>query len=330
MKRTALLVLTLLVIAACSPGPDVSSSTTGQATAATTTEPVSTTAAPASARTGDDGFPVTVMDDAGAVTILSTPMSIVSISATATEQLFAVGAGEQVVAVDDQSDYPVEAPMTELSGFTPNLEAILALEPDLVITSFDPGDLVAGLRAVGVPVLVLGAAFTIDDVYRQMQVVGDATGHSEGAAAVNARIAADLAAIVDETGDAGVGVTYYHELDSTLFSVTSTSFIGQLYGLLGMENIADPADPDGASFGYPQLSSEYVVTADPQIIYLADAAFGESAETLAARPGWAGMTALETGAVVELDDDIASRWGPRVVDFLQVVSDSLERLTRSG
>lgn len=322
MKRSALLVLLLLVIAACSPGSSVSSSTTVQA-AATTTEP-------AKATTGDDAFPVTVMDDVGEVTIPATPRSIVSLSATATEQLYAVGAGGQVVAVDDQSDYPAEAPMTELSGFTPNVEAILALEPDLVIASFDPGDLVEGLQAVDVPVLLLGAAFTIDDVYRQMQVVGDATGHSEEATAVNARIAADLDAIVDETGDVGVGVTYYHELDSTLFSVTSSSFIGRLYALLGMENVADSADPGGASFGYPHLSSEYVVTADPQIIYLADAVFGESAETLAARPGWAGMTALETGAVVELDDDIASRWGPRVVDFLQVIADSLDRLTPSG
>jgi iron complex transport system substrate-binding protein len=105
--------------------------------------------------------------------------------------------------------------------------------------------------------------------------------------------------------------------------VTSSTFIGQVYALLGMENIADPADPEGT--GYPQLSAEYIVAQDPDMVFLADADFGESAESLAARPGWEGMSALESGAVVELDADIASRWGPRIVDFLRTVADAVQR-----
>ncbi len=330
MKRTALLIALLLAVVACSP-VDTTTTSTASLESTTTTIASTTTSAPAATTTTvDDGFPVTVAADNGSVTIDSRPTAVISISASATEMLFAVGAGDQVVAVDDQSDYPTEAPMTDLSGFTPNLEAILAFEPDLVIASFDPGNLVEGLEVAGVPVLLLNAAPTIDDVYRQIEVIGVATGNIDRALLVNGEIREGLEAVAAEAAGAADGVTYYHELDNTLYSVTSQSFIGQLYALLGMVNIADPADPDGASFGFPQLSSEYVVTADPNIIFLADAVFGESAETLAARPGWEGMSALESGAVVELDADVASRWGPRIVEFLQVIADSIMSLQPSS
>jgi iron complex transport system substrate-binding protein len=121
-------------------------------------------------------------------------------------------------------------------------------------------------------------------------------------------------------------LTIFHEIDDTLFSVDSTTFIGELYGLLGLRNIADAAEGD--SGGYPQLSAEFVVSADPDIIFLADTkCCGQSLETIGARPGWSGLTAVQNGNVVELDDDVASRWGPRVVDFLQSVSDGVADAT---
>jgi cobalamin transport system substrate-binding protein len=120
-------------------------------------------------------------------------------------------------------------------------------------------------------------------------------------------------------------LSYYHELDKNLYSATSKTFIGQLYAQLGMENIADAADKDGS--GYPQLSAEYVVKADPDLIFLADTkCCGQSAKTVAARDGWEQLTAVKSGGVVELDDDIASRWGPRVVDFLKTVAAKVESL----
>lgn len=330
MKRTVMFAL-VLVVAACSPG-DEETTTTAQA-APTTTEAVSTTttAQPAAtATTNDPEFPATVMDDLGPVTIEERPESIVSLSATATEMLFAIGAGDQVIAVDDQSDFPPEAPMTDLSGFTPNLEAILSYEPDLVVLSFDPADnpTTDGLETVGVPTLLLDAATGIEDVYRQIEVIGEATGNLESAQALNEELQRDVEEIVTTAGDTGEGVTYYHELDSTFFTVTSGTFIGEVYGLLGLENIADAATEDGG--GFPQLSSEFIVAADPDIIFLADAEFGESLETLAERPGWGEMTATQRGTVVELDGDIASRWGPRIVEFLQVVADAVEEHAREG
>ncbi|MGB7860189.1 MAG: ABC transporter substrate-binding protein [Acidimicrobiia bacterium] len=321
MKRAALLSVLLLVVGACSPS-DTSAPTTVE-TRLTTTSSSSTTIAPTTTVEATVGFPVTVEADNGTVAIEDRPEAVVSLSSTATEMLFAVGAGPQVVAVDDQSSYPAEAPITDLSGFTPNLEAILSYAPDLVVIAFDPGDLVAGLDAAGVPVLSFGAALTIDDVYRQLEVLGIATGNHEGASETSVGIQEDLASIVADAEGLGEGVSFYHEIDALLYTVTSSTFFGAIYGLFGMENIADPADEDNAAFGYPQLSGEYVVASDPDIIFLANTLYGESAETVSERPGWEVMTAVGNGDIVELDSDIASRWGPRIVDFAQAVADAL-------
>ncbi len=252
-------------------------------------------------------------------TAASAPSGIVSLSATATEILFAIGAGDQVVAVDDQSTYPEEAPTSALSGFTPNVEAIANYDPDLVVISYDPGDLVVGLGALGIDVLMQGAASAIDDTYSQIAELGDLTGHSDEAAALNAEIVAGLESLAE--GHPGAGMTYFHEVDSTLYSATSSTFLGQLYALLGLENIADPADEDG--WGYPQLSPEYVIDVGPDLIFLADAEWGESAETVAARPGWDTMSAVQAGNVFPLDET-AGRWGPRIVDFLTTVRAAVE------
>jgi iron complex transport system substrate-binding protein len=268
-------------------------------------------------------FPVTVEADNGSVTIEKRPEAIISLSSTATEMLFDIGAGPQVIAVDDQSNYPAGAPMTDLSGVTPNLEAILSLEPDLVVIFFDPGDLIAGLETVGVPVLSYGAALAIDDVYRQIDALGMATGNVAGAAASNTAIAAGLEVAVTASGDDGEGVTYYHEISSDFYTATSSTFFGEIYALFGMANIADSADADGSAFGYPQISSEYIVTSNPDIIFLANVLYGESAETVAERPGWDVMTAVQSGHIAELDSDVASRGGPRIVEFAESVADSL-------
>ena len=277
----------------------------------------STTAEPA------QEFPVTVEADNGSVTIERRPEAIISLSSTATEMLFDIGAGSQVIAVDDQSNFPQAAPMTDLSGFTPNLEAILSLQPDLVVIFFDPGELIAGLEAAGIPVLSQGSAFTVDDMYHQIEALGKATGNVEGAAASNAAIQAGLGAAVTASGDLGEGVTYYHEISSDFYTATSSTFFGEIYGLFGMENIADPADADGSAFGFPQISSEFIVTSDPEIIFLANVFYGESAETVSLRPGWNVMSAVRTGHIAELDSDVASRGGPRVVEFAESISNAL-------
>ena len=239
-----------------------------------------------------------------------------------------VGAGEQVVAVDSNSNYPAQAPTTDLSAYQPNLEAIAGYQPDLVVYSDDPGELASGLAKLGVPALQQPAAKTLDDTYAQIEQLGQATGHAAEAGKLTATMRGEIEKIAGAARPERP-LTYYHELDKNLYSATSRTFIGQLYAQLGMENIADAADKEAS--GYPQLSAEYVVKADPDLIFLADTkCCGQSARTVAARDGWDQLTAVKSGGVVELDDDVASRWGPRVVDFLKTVAAKVDTLETVG
>ncbi|MFC3503794.1 ABC transporter substrate-binding protein [Micromonospora krabiensis] len=268
-------------------------------------------------------FPVTV----GAVTLDKRPEKIVSLSASATEMIFAVGAGPQVVAVDDNSNYPAEAPKTDLSGFQPNAEAIAAKNPDLVVISDDRNKIVDQLGKLKIPVYITPAAKTLDDSYRQITDLGALTGHTAEAADVTKRMRDDIAKLVKDLPQRSKKLTYYHELGPELYSATSKTFIGSLYTMAGLENIADPADADGSNGGYPQLSQEVIVKANPDFVFLADTkCCQQSAETVKARSGWAGITAVKNNQVVALDDDIASRWGPRVVDLLRAIVDAVAKV----
>ena len=252
------------------------------------------------------------------------PKAIVSLSPTATEMLFAIGAGDQVIAVDDQSNFPAEAldKPHDLSGFEPNVEAIAALQPDLVImqdTTVQPQ-----LEALGITVFVGAAPASFDDVYAQIEQLGAATGHVGDAAELVGQMQADIDAAIAAAPEPAEALAFYHELDNTLYSVTSNTFIGQVYTLFGLTNIADEAQPGN---DYPQLNAEYIVQQNPALIFLADTkCCGESPETVAARPGWDAIAAVQNGNVVAIDDDIASRWGPRLVDFVQAVSDALVKV----
>jgi iron complex transport system substrate-binding protein len=306
--RRSLLPLTLLVLALVAAGCGQDGSTSGAAAPA---GPAAT-------------FPVTLDTPGGKLTLERQPQRIVSMSPTATEMLFAIGAGGQVTATDSNSNYPKEAPTTDLSAYEPNLEAIAGYKPDLVVYSDDPGDLAAGLGKLGIPALAQPAAKGLDDTYAQLDQLGRATGHLAEAGRLTESMRAEIQKITAGSRPERP-LTYYHELDKNLYTATSSTFIGQLYKQLGMENIADAADKEGT--GYPQLSAEYVVKADPDLIFLADTkCCGQSASTVAARDGWEQLTAVRSGGVVELDDDVASRWGPRVVDFLKTVAAKVESL----
>jgi len=296
---------------ASSPAPAAS------ATAARPTAPASAAA-----------FPVTVKAGNGAVTIDSEPARIVSLSPTLTEDLYGVGAGGQVVAVDSDSDYPAGVPKTSLSGLTPNLEAIARYNPSLVVASQDSGGLAAGLAKLGIPVLIEPAVPTIAAAYAQIQQVGQATGHAAQAATLVASMQRQIAADVNQAGAAHPAFTYYWELSANPFySATSATFIGQVVGLFGLKNIADKAAKP-ADAGYPQLSQEYIVTARPQVIFLADnqaADGGQSPAVVAKRPGWAGIPAVRDHAVIGLNDDVASRWGPRIPLLVAEIAQAVEQ-----
>ena len=299
---------------------------TGLAACSDSDEPSATTQASAAATGGS--FPVAVLsgplDGGENITIEERPEAVISISPTATEMLFAVGAGEQVIAVDDQSDFPTDAPVTDLSGFEPNVEAILGYSPDLVLTSNEDPELVSALDTAGVTTLVLPAAQDLEEAYSQVERIGQATGQVEGADEVVADMKTGVEKAVADAQGAGT-LTYFHELDPTLFTATSDTFIGEVYGLFGLTNIADAAA--GAGDTYPQLSAEFVVQANPDLVFLADGQCCQvTPESLVTRAGWSSIKAVTNGGVYVLDEDVASRWGPRVVEFAQSVGAAITGL----
>lgn len=260
-------------------------------------------------------YPVTVGD----LTLTTQPMRIISLSPTATEMLYAIGAGAQVVAVDDYSNFPAEAVAlgTALSGYEPNVEAIAGYTPDLVIVAYDAGGIVDQLKSLSIPVFMAAAATSFEDVYSQIEQLGALTGNLENAVQLSGQMQTDIAAAVAEVQLPTTPITYFHELDNTLYSATSNTFIGQVYDLFGLKNIADGVI-DGND--YPQLSAEVIVKANPDIIFISHS---ETPEVVAARDGWGRLKAVTNNQVIALPADIPSRWGPRIVEFVKVIRDAI-------
>ena len=270
----------------------------------------------------DEGFPVTISSAAGEWTLQAPPQRVVSLSPTATEILFAIGAGDQVIAVDAFSNYPEEAPTTDLSGWDPNVEAIVAFGPDLVVIANDANDLVAALTELDIPVLISPAAADIESGYDLVGQLGIAVGQIDGAAATVATMRDEIDAALAKAPQAPLRI--YHELDETYFSASSFGFIGAIYAAMGAENIADEADVDG--FGFPQLTEEYIVDADPELIVITDQV-SYTPDDVAARPGWDEVSAVVEGHIVVVNADIASRWGPRLPQFIDAVAEALAAAT---
>lgn len=308
MKRSlsiAALAALMVVSVACSDDASTTNTTAAPETSA------AVTAAPESTTTIGDSVPAPAAK------------AIVSLSPTATEMLYAIGAVDQIIAVDDQSNFPAEALQKphELSGFEPNVEAIAALQPDLVV--LQDGTIQPQLEGLGITVWVGPAAATFDDIYAQISQLGAATGHESEASALIDSMKASIDAAVAAAPKLD-GATVYHELDPTFYSVTSNTFIGSVYGLFGIANIADGVEQGN---DYPQLNAEYIVQQNPTLVFLADTkCCAQTAAEVAKRPGWDAIAAVKNGSVVELDDDIASRWGPRVVDLITVIADALAKV----
>jgi iron complex transport system substrate-binding protein len=298
--------------------------------AGTSASTASSSAASPPAAAGSQ-FPVTVTASNGSVTIKAKPARIVSLAPTATEDLYAVGAGPQVVAVDQDSDYPTTAPVTKLSGLTPNIEAIAKYNPDLVVASQNSGGLVSGLGKLGIPVLIEPAVANLNGAYQQIDQIGQATGHLAQAEKTTASMKAQIAATVKQAGSSHPDLSYYWELTANpYYSVTSSTFIGQVVGLFGLKNIANAAG-NAANGGYPELSEEYIIKAGPQIIFLADnqaADGGQTPAVVAKRPGWSVLPAVKDHEVIGLNDDIASRWGPRLPQLVAEIAQAVEQASK--
>lgn len=240
------------------------------------------------------------------------PDRILSLSASATQMLYAVGAGAQVVGVDKYSIYPASAPRTPFTGYESSAEAYLSKRPDLVLLAYDENHLVEQLHALHIATLLLPPANDVAGAEREIVEIGQATGHLAGARAEVSSLNARLASIADRVGTAAKGRTYYLEVDPTLYAPSSKTFVGSLFTRLGMRNVADPAAKAGAT--YPQLSAEYLLKANPDYVFLADSVCcGQRAATFASRPGFSALSAVRDHRVFAVNDSLASQWGPHTL-----------------
>ena len=256
-----------------------------------------------------------------AYAVASTPQRIISLSPSATEDLFAIGAGKQVVAVDALSNYPKSAPHSKLDAFSPNVEAIAKYKPDLVIlqsSATKASAVKAALEKLKIKVFFEVTPSDLNGAYAEITSLGSATGKKTQAAALVIRMKSAIANAIT-AGKRTSPTPIFHEVDNTLYSATSKTFIGHVYSDFNTTNIADAADT-ADSYGYPQLTNEYILKANPSVIFVGD---GESTAQISSRAGWGSVDAVSKKQIIILPDDIPSRWGPRLVDFYQFVSRTL-------
>jgi iron complex transport system substrate-binding protein len=263
---------------------------------------------------------VTITDgDGDNVRLDEAPERIVALAPSYVEILFEIGADELVVAVDENTDYPPEAAdLPKLSGFEPSVEAIVEYDPDVVLIQFDPGGLKDALETNEIAVFSLVSPESIMGVYEQIHTIGRISGHATESQQLVDEMEEEINTTVATIPEGTEGPRVFHEVDNTLYSVGPGSFIHDMYVTLKAQNIAESTGEP-----FPQLNNEAVISADPQVIILADEAFGESAETVAARPGWDQTAAVKDGRIHGADPDIYSRPGPRIVDAMKELRDFL-------
>src|SRR6266508_758159 len=272
-------------------------------------------------------FPATLTDDRGKqVLVKAAPQRIVSAAPSNTEILFALGLGDKVVGVTTLCNYPEAAKQKpKIGGFRPTLEPIVAQQPDLVLAvSGTPPDVVGALEGLSVPVLVLNPP-TFDGVLANIRMVGRATGTAAAAERLVTQMQQRWNAVAERARAAQTKPRVFYELDATnpasVYSAGAGPFIDAMMTASGGVNVVAQLVPGQQ---YPQVSAEALLQANPQLILLGDAPFGQSMETVAARPGWSAVEAVQKKAVVGLaDPDVTSRAGPRLVDGLELVAKAI-------
>ncbi len=292
----------------------------GAADASAQASPVGVTCAATPLAASPTAFPLTITDDAGReVTIEQSPTRIVSIAPSNTEMLFALGLDDRIVGVDSFSTYPPEARQKPQVGsyLEPDLERVVAAEPDLILaTEAHVGTVLPELDALGLPTVVIEPA-DLDEVFSGMLLIGTITDVSPQAQ----QVVCELQTRVDAVAEAVAGASrprVFFELSPDLYTAGPGSYIDELITRAGGENVAA-----SAAEMWPQLSAEALVSANPDVILLADHEAGITAEHVAARPGWQDMNAVARGRIVLLESDLVARPGPRVVDGLEAIAAAL-------
>ncbi len=316
--------LLAVALGACSATP---AATPAPATPAAATPAVSSpspAAVATAAPTETPAFPVELADDEGGTALIpAEPMKIVSLTPAATETLFALGVGDRLVGkVEDFSVYPPEAAaVPDVAKYgSVDVEKIVSLGTDLVIAggdNFNPPDAIAKLRSLGVPVLVVFApdiSTALDDI----GLIGRAVGRETEAGAITNDIEAAFADVATAVADQPTARVFY-ELDA------SSGYFGPAPDYFGTEMIrVAGGDPlTSGTDGVYQIDSEKILSFDPEVILLGDAAYGVTPDQVAARSGWETLSAVKNGDVRPIDDVIVTRPGPRLADGIRALAQAI-------
>jgi len=266
-------------------------------------------------------FPLTVADSEGRqVTLPEPPRRIITLAASHTETVFAIGAGGRVIATDTYSRYPPEVEGLEKVGYLASelsLEKLIELHPDLVVASREQKSLVPRMEELGLTVLVLEEPSTLEGMLGHVETLGQVTGYPQEARALAASLRQRIERVEAKLTDVEEGPRVFYELDPMLFTAGPGTFIDDLLGILKAQNVAQ-----GAGSPYPQLSQEVIIDRDPEVIILADSGDfgGQSAETVKARPGWGDISAVKNNCIHEVDPYLLSVPSPRLVDGLEALA----------
>ena len=309
LVASGLVLLIPFALGACGGDDDDATPTNAVSTAVTTS--ATATSSPAA-----QAFPVEFRDSTGTlVTFASAPKRILSYSPGATEILFAIGAGDQVIGTDKFSDFPDKAKaLPKLEYSKPAPEPAVALTPDLVVMATRQEGQVAAFRALNLKVVLLKEPEDLASVATQVEQLGRITGHSEQATKVAGDMRKRMDAMTAKVAKTANGPKVFYELSADGFTVAPNSFVGSMLKMLKAGNVAE-----GATTAFPQLSAEAIIAGNPDVIILADGGDrgGQSADTVKARPGWSGIAAVKFGRIHIINSDLYNRPGPRVIDALE-------------
>ena len=245
----------------------------------------------------------------------SSPKRIISLSPSITEILFEIGSGNQVIAVDNLSNYPNEAPITDISAYDPNVEAISLLNPDLVILSYNIKNLKTALKKIGIETIYLPAPLKFEDILDQIDYLGLQTGNEDKAKKLISKMKNRMKTL-QKLRENEKATKIYHEIDPNYYSPSKFSFIGDIYQKLNYKNVADKADI--SNLGYPKLSPELIISENPDLIVL-PGKDNKYVEKVKLRPGWSYIEAVKKNNFLLTNNDIASRWGPRILNFASIL-----------
>ena len=245
----------------------------------------------------------------------SSPKRIISLSPSITEILFEIGSGNQVIAVDNLSNYPNEAPISDISAYDPNVEAISLLNPDLVILSYNIKNLKTALKKIGIETIYLPAPLNFEEILNQIDYLGIQTGNEDKAKKLISKMKNKMKAL-QKLRENETATKIYHEIDPNYYSPSKFSFIGDIYQKLNYKNVADKADI--SNLGYPKLSPELIISENPDLIVL-PGKDNKYVEKVKLRPGWSYIEAVKKNNFLLTNNDIASRWGPRILNFASIL-----------